>query len=40
MNYGLQLYSVRDMVDENYEKALKEVSALGYEFVETAVFGT
>lgn len=38
MNYGIQLYSVRDMAQVDYEKALKEVAALGYEFVEPAGF--
>lgn len=38
MNYGLQLYSVRDTAEKDYEKALREVAALGYEFVEPAGF--
>ena len=38
MNYGIQLYSVRDMTEIDYEKALREVAALGYEFVEPAGF--
>lgn len=38
MNYGLQLYSVRDTAEKDYEKALCEVSKLGYEFVEPAGF--
>jgi len=38
MNYGIQLYSVRDMAKDDYEKALREVAALGYEFVEPAGF--
>ena len=38
MDYGIQLYSVRDMAAVDYEKALREVAALGYEFVEPAGF--
>lgn len=38
MNYGLQLWSVRLDAKENYENMLKEVAALGYEFVEPAGF--
>lgn len=38
MNYGIQLYSVRDMAKDDYEKALREVAAQGYEFVEPAGF--
>ncbi len=38
MNYGLQLFSVRDITKENFEKALEEVSKLGYEYVEPAGF--
>lgn len=38
MNYGLQLYSVRDTAEKDFEKALCEVSKLGYEFVEPAGF--
>ena len=38
MNYGIQLYSVRDMAEVDYEKTLREVAALGYEFVEPAGF--
>lgn len=38
MNYGLQLYSVRDTTEKDFEKALCEVSKLGYEFVEPAGF--
>ena len=38
MEYGLQLYSVRDMAKVDYEKALREVAALGYTLVEPAGF--
>ena len=36
MNYGLQLYSVRDASKENYDHALRQVAAMGYKMVETA----
>ncbi len=36
--YGLQLFSVRDITGENMEKALAEVSAMGYKMVEFAGF--
>ena len=40
MNYGLQLYSVRDVAEQNYEEALKQVAEIGYKMVETAgLFG-
>lgn len=38
MNYGLQLYSVRDTAEKDMELALKEVAAMGYSFVEFAGF--
>lgn len=38
MNYGLQLYSIRDITEKDMDKALREVSAMGYEFVEFAGF--
>ena len=38
MKYGLQLYSIRDMAEENFEKALKTVAEMGYELVESAGF--
>jgi len=38
MNYGLQLYSVRDVTKVDMDKALREVAAMGYEFVEFAGF--
>ncbi|MBR2353275.1 MAG: sugar phosphate isomerase/epimerase [Clostridia bacterium] len=38
MKYGLQLYSIRDMAEENFEKTLKTVAEMGYEMVESAGF--
>lgn len=38
MEYGLQLYSVRDITKDNFEDAVRKVAALGYSFVETAGF--
>lgn len=38
MNYGLQLYSVRDITDKDMEGALREVAAMGYSSVEFAGF--
>ena len=38
MEYGLQLYSVRDLTEKNFEEAVRNVAALGYKFVETAGF--
>ncbi len=38
MNYGLQLYSVRDVAEKDIELAMKEVSQMGYSFVEFAGF--
>ncbi len=38
MNYGLQLYSVRDLTKDDLEGALAKVAALGYSFVEFAGF--
>lgn len=38
MEYGLQLYSVRDLTQENFEQAVCRVAGLGYKFVETAGF--
>ena len=35
MQYGLQLYSVRDLAKENFEQALKQVAEMGYTMVET-----
>ncbi len=39
MNYGLQLYSLRDITGENMALALKETAKMGYTFVEFAGFG-
>ena len=36
--YGLQLYSVRDITEKNLDEALGKVAALGYKFVEFAGF--
>lgn len=38
MKYGLQLYSVRDVAEKDIELAMKEISAMGYSFVEFAGF--
>lgn len=38
MEYGLQLYSVRDAMNENMEDTVKKVAALGYKCVEPAGF--
>lgn len=38
MEYGIQLYSVRDLTQENFEEAVRKVADLGYKFVETAGF--
>ena len=38
MNYGLQLFSVRDITKDDMEGALRGVAAMGYEFVEFAGF--
>ncbi len=38
MDYGIQLYSIRDMAEVDYEKMLGEVAALGFETVEPAGF--
>ena len=38
MNYGLQLYSVRDIASENFELMLDSVAKMGYSFVESAGF--
>lgn len=36
--YGLQLYSVRDITEKDLRTALKEVASLGYKYVEFAGF--
>lgn len=38
MEYGLQLFSVRDKTEEDMEGALREVAAMGYRMVEFAGF--
>ncbi|MCR5056713.1 MAG: sugar phosphate isomerase/epimerase [Clostridia bacterium] len=38
MNYGLQLYSVRDFTGNDLPGTLKKVAEMGYEFVEFAGF--
>jgi len=38
MNYGLQMYSVRDITGTDLAGALKKVAELGYSFVEFAGF--
>ena len=37
-NYGLQLYSVRDSAEKDYESTLRSVAEMGYTMVETAGF--
>lgn len=38
MNYGLQLYSVRDITKDDFCGALRQVAEMGYAMVETASF--
>ena len=38
MRYGLQLFSVRDVAEQNFEEALRVASALGFVSVEPAGF--
>ena len=38
MEYGLQLYSIRDITEKDLDGALKQVSEIGYKFVEFAGF--
>lgn len=38
MEYGIQLYSVRDLAKQNFEEALRTVASLGYRYVEFAGF--
>jgi sugar phosphate isomerase/epimerase len=38
MNYGIQMYSVRDITEADLRGALAQVAALGYKFVEFAGF--
>ena len=37
MNYGIQLYSIRDLLKADYKAALECVAQLGYKMVETIV---
>ena len=34
MEYGIQMYSVRDLTKESLDEALRQVAELGYKFVE------
>lgn len=36
MEYGIQMYSVRDVAQEDFQKALQTVAELGYRYVEFA----
>ena len=38
IEYGLQLFSVRDITDKDLEGALKAVAEMGYKYVEYAGF--
>ena len=38
MDYGLQLYSIRDITPKDLDKALKQVAEIGYKYVEFAGF--
>ena len=38
MNYGLQLFSVRDAAEKDFEGALAKVASMGYSMVESAGF--
>ena len=38
MDYGIQLYSIRDLTEKNLEDALRQVSEIGYRNVEFAGF--
>lgn len=38
MNYGLQMYSIRDVTPEDMEGALRRVAEMGYRYVEFAGF--
>lgn len=38
MNYGIQLFGIRDLVEKDMEEALKAVSRIGYKTVEFAGF--
>lgn len=36
LKVGLQLYSIRDKMEENMDKALENVKEIGYDYVEFA----
>ena len=38
MDYGIQLYSIRDLAKENFEKAIKTAAEIGYSSIEFAGF--
>ena len=38
MEYGIQLYSVRDLSSKSLDEALRQVAEIGYRFVEFAGF--
>jgi len=38
MNYGIQLYSIRDVAEKDFEAALKTAADIGYTMVESAGF--
>ena len=38
MNYGIQLYSIRDVSEQNFEQALRVAAETGYTMVESAGF--
>ena len=38
MEYGIQMYSVRDITEKNMDGALKALAEMGYKFVEFAGF--
>lgn len=38
MEYGIQMYSIRDVAEKDFRKALKTVAKLGYRYVEFAGF--
>lgn len=38
MDYSIQLYSVRDAVQENMDETLKKIAEIGYKYVEPAGF--
>lgn len=38
MKYGVQLYSIRDITKDDFDKALEQVAQMGYSLVESAGF--